>query len=415
MHSIRWICALLFVCLSAGAAGAGGRLAFDPDRDGPGGVFLRLDRTSGSAQAYRFRYTLREPGGREAAKGSFDFEVPAGSTLSANRLSFGAQSPGVYAVHYQPVAPGLQSGDVGVIVRGTSIRAAAPAPSDFGDFWKRALFGLGADAAKAELRLREDLSRGGVDVSEVRFRGAGDAELFAWFCRPASRETAPGLLLFHGYGGSWPDPPLEEARRGFAVLALESRAHGRSKDPRYDGREIITTDWSTPERYYYYACYLDAAVAAEVLAGLPGVDATRIAAAGSSMGGAQAIASAALSRRITCVAAQVPFLCDIRRACRRAVEGPYPKLAAFLNGHPHRPEQLDYFDIANLAQLVKCPARISVGLLDKTSPPDSVLAMYNAIPAEKFLAVDAEGGHDCRVEDRPFFLTWLEEKTSPGE
>jgi cephalosporin-C deacetylase-like acetyl esterase len=76
---------------------------------------------------------------------------------------------------------------------------------------------------------------------------------------------------------------------------------------------------------------------------------------------------------------------------------------------------LDYFDVANFARLVKCPARVSVGLLDKTAPPDSILAMYNEIPGEKILNAYYTGDHECRVEDKPYLLAWLEEIAAAAE
>ena len=66
--------------------------------------------------------------------------------------------------------------------------------------------------------------------------------------------------------------------------------------------------------YYYRRLYVDAVRAVDTAAGLPGVDAGRIAVAGKSQGGALALAAAALvPDAVRLCHADVPFLCDIER------------------------------------------------------------------------------------------------------
>jgi hypothetical protein len=149
MSSSSGFLALFLVLFLVAGALADGRVVADPARDGPGGAFLRLDKPVGSAQSYKFNYTLHEPDGREVAAGSFSFQVPAGAALSSNRLAFGDKPAGVYRLRYRPLVPGTRSGDVGVIVRGTSLLPSAAEPPDFADYWKRALFRLPSGTPKA--------------------------------------------------------------------------------------------------------------------------------------------------------------------------------------------------------------------------------------------------------------------------
>ncbi len=412
---MRRLCTWTIVWVLLTRPAAADRLVYQPDRDGPGEVFLALDAPAPAGRSADYVWKLLGPGERQIAKGEYRFEVPPGSAISSNRLRFADRPPGVYHLWYRPASPRSRVADVGLVTRGTAIRPRGSRPADFDDFWKRALFEARRRAGKIERRARPDLSDGRIEVSEIRFEGAAGGKLFAWYCRPAGRTVCPGLLLIHGYGGGWPQPPLDEARRGFAVLAPELRAHGRSRDPRYDGEEIILAGLPSREDHYFRKSFLDMVLAADALAELPGVDPARIAAAGSSLGGAHAIVCAALVPRLSAVAAAVPFLCDIRHACGDAVEGPYLKLAPRLAADRGQGAALDYFDVANFAPLVRCPARISVGLLDLTSPPDSVLAMYNALAGEKELAVYAEKGHGASVPDASPRIEWLVGRLGVGE
>ncbi len=44
---------------------------------------------------------------------------------------------------------------------------------------------------------------------------------------------------------------------------------------------------------------------------------------------------------------------------------------------------LAYFDIMNLADRVKVPVLMSIGLIDRVTPPSTVFAAYNHLETEK--------------------------------
>ena len=46
---------------------------------------------------------------------------------------------------------------------------------------------------------------------------------------------------------------------------------------------------------------------------------------------------------------------------------------------------LSYFDIMNLADRVKVPVLMSIGLIDKVTPPSTVFAAYNHLETKKEL------------------------------
>ena len=81
-----------------------------------------------------------------------------------------------------------------------------------------------------------------------------------------------------------------------------------------------------------------------------------------------------------------------------APEAPYTELAEFLAIHPELEQAvrrtLRHVDNALLAPRIRARTLVSVGLMDDICPPSTVFAAYNAITAEKEIAVFPFTGHD---------------------
>jgi cephalosporin-C deacetylase len=172
---------------------------------------------------------------------------------------------------------------------------------------------------------------------------------------------------------------------------------GRADDgPEYPG--VMTRGIRRPETYYYTRLFVDAARAVEVASQLDGVDAQRVAVGGASQGGGLSIAAAALQPGLVKVCqADVPFLCDFRRAVGLSPVNPYKEIADFLARHVDLVsaafETLSYVDCALLARRVVADCLFSVGLMDQICPPSTVFAAYNAIAGPKEIAVYPFGVH----------------------
>ena len=122
-------------------------------------------------------------------------------------------------------------------------------------------------------------------------------------------------------------------------------------------------------------------MALEVMRAHPLVRADRVAVTGASQGGGVALSVAALVPDLWAVLADVPFLCDFRRATQIVDTEPYTEIVHYLKIHRDHTDiafsTLAYFDAAGLVTYAKAPALFSVGLMDQTCPPSTVYAAFN--------------------------------------
>ena len=293
-------------------------------------------------------------------------------------------------------------------------RSAVAEPSDLVAFWDDALRTARTRGAEPVLTPHQPGTYGALAAFDVTFSGADGDPIRAWYLRPLSAGDTPLAcrVTFIGYGGGR-DLPAAHAlypAAGHAAFVMDTRAQGGtwaagdtadagagSSGPEHPG--VMSRGIASPETYYYRRLYVDAVRAVETAAGLSGVDADRIAVAGTSQGGALALAAAALApESIRLCHADIPFLCDIERGMDIALDPPYTELVRFLAVHPELEatarRTLSYIDNAVLASRISAKTLVSVGLRDAITPPSTVFAAYNAIEAPKEIAVFPYGEHE---------------------
>ena len=280
--------------------------------------------------------------------------------------------------------------------------------ADFDTYWDTTLNEALAQPLNAEL-FPYVLPTAGLQCYVVRFDGYKGGRIAGWYVRPTSRGKFPGLCMYHGYSGRAPRPldMIPYAAQGMCVLSMDCRGqNGQSQD-------MVVPDeghhygWMTkgirdPKQYYFRYVYADAVRALELLARREEVDDKRLAVTGVSQGGGLTLAVAALSQRPILALADVPFLCDFRRAIQIAPNGPYPEITSFLKAFPQLYETairtLSYCDNLNLAPRIRCRTIVSNGLWDDICPPSTVYATYNHITAEKQMEIYPFHKHEIPYE-----------------
>jgi cephalosporin-C deacetylase len=288
-----------------------------------------------------------------------------------------------------------------------ALEAYVPAPTraaDFDDFWRRTL----AEARQQPLNVAltpVEYPVAGLEVAEVRYDGWRGARIAGYYLASAGRRHLPALVFYHGYGANKGHihDYLGWALQHFAVLAIDVRAQsGQSTDPgRYSNGHVrgwMTQGILSPEEYFYRGAYVDCVRALDVVAALPAVDPERIGLMGSSQGGGLTLAVAALDPRPKLAMADVPFLCHFRRALEVTDREPYQEIATYGKMYPQHIDQvfttLSYIDNLNLADRIRCPVLMTVGLQDLVCPPSTIFGVYNQITAPKQIAVYPFNGHE---------------------
>ena len=291
-----------------------------------------------------------------------------------------------------------------------SHRSESVEPSDFDAFWSTTL----AEARKHDLDARFERVHTGltaVEVHDVTFAGFDGHPVKGWFVLPAgTAEPLPVVVEFIGYGGGrgLAHTHLLWAAAGFAHFVMDTRgqgsgwATGDTPDPVGSGPAFpgyMTRGIEDPADYYYRRVFTDAVRAVEAARSHPLVDASRTAVTGISQGGGITVAVAGLVPGLVAVAPDVPFLCDFPRAMTITDAKPYREIGDYLKIHRTRVEQarrtLAYFDGVHFAARADAPALFSTALEDRTCPPSTVFAAFNAYGHEdRSIEVYDFNGHE---------------------
>jgi cephalosporin-C deacetylase len=289
-------------------------------------------------------------------------------------------------------------------------RPSVDEPGDFDAYWAATMDAADAGSLDVEVSPADSVVTA-IDVFDVRFTGHGGARIAAWlFVPPNAAADTPVIVEFVGYGGGRGRPTewLGWSCAGFPHLVMDSRGQGggwRGADTPDVGatgdpgaRGFLTSGLDAPAQHYYTRLFVDAARALSVPAALPQLAGRKVVATGTSQGGGLALAAANLEGHVAAVAADVPFLCNFRRAVTVTDSAPYLEISDYCRLYPQRVEQvfatLSYFDAVNHARRLEVPALFSVGLADLITPPSTVFAAFNHYAGEKAIEVYEFNGHD---------------------
>ncbi|MGE3270619.1 MAG: acetylxylan esterase [Chloroflexota bacterium] len=278
-------------------------------------------------------------------------------------------------------------------------------PPDFDAFWADILKQADAIPLNASMELVPHRSTDEVEVFEIGYDSLDGVRIAGWYCRPRETFLAgpyPGLLLVPGYI-SEPTLPKSWAKLGYAAVGVAPRGKLRSNsqfNPGYPGLLLHNpTDRNT---YAYRGFYVDAVRALDFIKSRPEVDTERIGVHGSSQGGALTIVVSALrAGEIAAAAAGAPYLCAIMDSAKLSHTYPYEEINEYLRLYPEREQAMTdtvaYFDVVNMAPLVKCPTLVYIGLVDDCVPPETGYALRDALTAPTEFHATENCAHDAGV------------------
>ncbi len=285
-----------------------------------------------------------------------------------------------------------------------------PRPTDFDDYWARALAELDATPPQVQL-VPHPISAPFARCWRLYFNGVGGARIHAKLIQPADLPApGPAVVFFHGYSGSsgdWVDK-LHWAARGCTIAALDCRGQGGLsedaggvKGNTLRGHIIRGLD-DHEDRLLFRQIFLDTAQLARVVMSLDGVDPDRVGATGASQGGALTLACAALEPRIRRAAPVFPFLCDYQRVWEMDLAvNAYEELRLYFRAFDPRHERekeiftrLGYIDNQFLAPRIQAETLMFTGLMDQICPPSTQFAAFNRISGLKDVVIYPDFAHE---------------------
>ncbi len=302
-----------------------------------------------------------------------------------------------------------------------NLERSAPRPPDFDDFWNAKLRELDKTPMNPILGPGKG-GRAGVIHSMVEMDLPRGDKLRGQLAVPDKPGKFPAMVIFQ-YAGVYGLPPgIVTAKAAEGWLALNVSAHDLPLDqPKdfYQQQElgplknyamIGNTDRETS---YFLRMFLACSRAVDYLASRPDWDGRTLIAIGTSQGGLQAIVAAALNPKVSGVIALVPAGCDTTAPLAgRAMSWPYWLKETNDQNRDAVTRTSTYFDALSFAPLVKCPALVGFGLLDRTSTPEGIsqLVVLLGGHVEKVIMPDADhkgnGGTHEPFEKRS--AIWLE-------
>jgi cephalosporin-C deacetylase-like acetyl esterase len=269
---------------------------------------------------------------------------------------------------------------------------------DFNEFWDKAREELATVDPQYRMIRIDSLCTEKHNVYLVEMRSLGNVLIRGWYQVPVKPGRYPAIMQVPGYS-SVEVPSYINYGDDIIGFGLNVRGHGNSKDdvnPGFPG--YILTGLEDKDKYIYRGTYMDCSRGIDFLFSRPEVDISRVAVEGASQGGALTFVTAALNNdRIAVCAPAVPFLSDFRDYFRVAV-WPGNEFTDLVENQKKLTwdqvfNTLSYFDIKNLAPMIKAPLIMGVGLIDDVCPPHINFAAYNQVKSEKKYIVYPESGH----------------------
>ena len=263
-------------------------------------------------------------------------------------------------------------------------------------------------------------STGTVDVFLVNLQNYKKGQrLYGFLCKPKAIGKYPVLFNPPGAGIKSMVPSTSYAEQGFISLAIE--IHGISPlldNETYQNVSAAFGDYTQyrlddPDTYYYKSVYLGCVRSIDYLCSLPEWDGKNVVVTGGSQGGALSIVTAALEKRVTCLAAFYPALADMTGYLHGRAGG-WPHLLnsqnQMLNNTPAKLKTISYYDVVNFARQISVPGFYSWGYNDNTCPPTSVFAAVNSIKADKTISITPITGHWRFEETNQESVNWIKKQ-----
>jgi len=348
-------------------------------------------------------------------EGTLPLEESEEASLRANSAAnvacvFTPETPGFYKVTctFKPESGDESTAETKFLgYRPEEITAPLTRQPDFDAFWAKTLDALREVDPQFEMIRHVDGDTETHELYEVKMRSLGNVRVGGWYEKPKAEGVFPALMQLPGYTQSMGPTKTHDP---IAVLSFSIRGHGNSQeDVKGDPADYWVRGLDDKEGYFYQGAYADCVRAVDFLASRPEVDRSRIAVTGGSQGGGLSLATAALDKRISLCAPEIPFLCNWEKYFKASH---WPEMEQWIEAGPQRSWEsvlrtLSYFDTMNMADRITCPVFLGLGLQDPVCPAATIFAVYNRLDVPKSYRVYANAGHWVEPSHQAEKRAWL--------
>jgi len=292
------------------------------------------------------------------------------------------------------------------------IQPTTTVPADFLGFWQSNLEQLAKVPLDPMMTLMPERSTHLTDVYHISFNNI-QGRIYGILTLPKKEGKYPAILHVPGAGVR----PYSGSNINQPVISLQVGIHGVPVD-QYDSplyqdlasgplNGYMRSNLDDKDNYYYKRVYLGMVKAVDMIFSLPQFDGQTIGVMGGSQGGALAITTAGLDRRIKYLVSYYPALADLTGYLEGRAGG-WPHL--FKDTFTNKAEKIatsKYYDVVNFAKQVSVPGYYSTGFNDNVCPPTSIYAAYNSVKAEKEMSLFLDAAHWQYPEQSQEGMTWM--------
>ena len=305
-----------------------------------------------------------------------------------------------------------------------SIQPTQKLPDDFWQFWDNAKAVAAKVPMDAKLTLLPERCTEKADVYQVNIQHfETGARLYGILAMPKQAGKHPAVLQVPGAGIRPYAGIIDLAEKG--IITLQIGIHGIPVTygvDLYDNlrfgalKDYQFANLDDRDKYYYKRVYLGCVRAVDYLFSLPQFDGENIAVWGGSQGGALAITTAALDKRIKYLVSLYPALSDLTGYLHGRAGG-WPHMfnsanAPFL-AKEDKIKVSAYYDVVNFARSIQVPGFYTWGYNDDICPPTSFYSAYNQIKAPKECYLVQETGHWTFPQQQAKIQEWLLKQLKP--
>lgn len=274
------------------------------------------------------------------------------------------------------------------------LRPYTQLPADFTQFWEKNM----AEAAKCPMKFTQkyvpEYSTEKADCYLIKLQCFRPGSyVYGYLTRPKAAGKYPVVLCPPGAGVKTIKEPKRHiyyAEEG--CIRLEMEIHGLNPELSAEDFKDISSAFGNylvngidnRDNYYMKKVYMACVRGIDFLTSLSDWDGKNVIVQGGSQGGALAIVTAGLDKRVTACVANHPALSDMA-GYKAGRAGGYPHLFKNYKGMDKADilKTLEYYDVVNFARQVKAPVYLTWGYNDNTCPPTTSYIVYNLLDCPK--------------------------------